>query len=185
MPYVMFSIPVVYHHVLIGPIGLLTYHIGFFWQNRGDNLRSRASIWENPNPTVVHFRLFGPMRLVCMCSAVPNTVSGMYSTSVLYHHCYCSPTLLLMVGKVKRSGSQKKRRVKIIDVEETEGRNRRGARVYINLEIPTESPSTSQRRTDGSKSPSKRTRSLSPEIDEDRADRLVPPYKRLKRKTKV
>lgn len=96
-----------------------------------------------------------------------------------------------MVGKaqLKRSGSQKKKQVKIIDVELTEGRNRRGSRVYINLEIPTETPSTSQGGPDRSKSlsksPSKRMRSLSAEIDQDQGDRLVPPHKRLRRKTKV
>ena len=96
-----------------------------------------------------------------------------------------------MVGKgqIKHSGLKKKTPVQIIDVESVEVRNRRGARVYHNLEIPKDSPSTSQKRTDGpkslSKSPSKRMRSLSPMMDKDLSDGLVPPQKRLRRKTKV
>jgi hypothetical protein len=67
-----------------------------------------------------------------------------------------------MVGKgqIKHSGSKKKKPVQIIDIESVEVRNRCGARVYCNLEIPKDSLSTSQKRTDGpkslSKSPSKR-----------------------------
>jgi hypothetical protein len=88
--------------------------------------------------------------------------------------------------KLKGSGAQKRKTV-MIDLETTEGRNRRGRRVYVN-KIEKESQPTSEKRTDGSKSPSKRSRPLSPEIHKDQTDqgdRSVPPYKRLRQKTKV
>jgi hypothetical protein len=134
--------------------------------------------------------------LVLSCVPIPNEVSGhvltFSSLNVVLYHYSSLQALVLMVGRaqVKRSGSQKKKQVTIIDSEATEGRNRRGARVYYNLEVPKELPSkelpsTSQRHTDGSKSPSKRMRSLSPEIGNDQGYGSVPPYKRLRRKTKV
>ena len=115
---------------------------------------------------------------------------------------YClAPPSLSMVGKqaISRSGAWKKKAdIQVIDVEATETRNRRGARVYKTQDVATPAASTSRQGSeskearlgnDGSKSPAKHVRPLSPspghDHDDPGSDSGYHPKKKLKRKTKV
>src|SRR3981189_755379 len=74
---------------------------------------------------------------------------------------------------------------KIVDVQPVKEKNRRGANVYRIIDAPKASTSTSQPHTDGSSSPPKRMKSLSPALGNDAGNDETPPTKKMKRKTKV
>lgn len=106
-----------------------------------------------------------------------HVLSSCFYTFLLPHSSRFSipPVSLLMV----------KRHKKIVDVQPVKEKNRRGANVYRIIDAPKASTSTSQPHTDGSRSPSKRMRSLSPVIGNGAGNDETPPTKKLKRKTKV
>ena len=103
-----------------------------------------------------------------------------------------------MVGKqaISHSGSWKKKAdIQATNVEATETRNRWGAQVYKTQDVATPAASTSRQGSearlgnDGSKSPAKRVRPLSPSPGHDYDDLGLNsgycPKKKLKQKTKV
>jgi hypothetical protein len=78
-----------------------------------------------------------------------------------------------------------KKKFKIIDVVAVQKRNSRGRMVYASVEEPIAPKLVAQSSKDGSKSPSKRPLSLSPDTNLAPDNEAIHLKKKLKRQTKV